>query len=214
LAPIEDAVAVSHDQAEVRRDLENRLIATLQSDASRDAKDYVCRKLAIVGTVAAVPALASMLGQKDYSHMARMALERMPAPEAAQALRDATGKVSNELKVGVISSLGSRRDAASVSVLNVLLNDGDPAVARAAALTLGAIGSVDAAAVLKVAATSAARDKPAVIDALLACAEALLAGQKQTDALAIYRSLAADNQARLVRLAATRGILACTSKQS
>ncbi len=214
LAPIEDAVAVSHDQAEVRRDLEIRLIATLQSDASRDAKDYVCRKLAIVGTVAAVPALASMLGEKDYSHMARMALERMPAPEAAQTLRDAAGKVSNELKVGVISSLGSRRDAASVSLLNALLNDSDPAVARAAALALGAIGSVDAASALKVAATSTAGDKPAVIDALLACAEALLAGQKQTDALAIYKSLAADNQARLVRLAATRGILACTSKQS
>jgi hypothetical protein len=53
-----------------------------------------------------------------------------------------------------------------------------------------------------------------VIDALLACAEVLLASQKQNDALAIYRSLAADGQGRLVRLAATRGILACTSKQS
>jgi HEAT repeat protein len=214
LAPIEDAVAVSHDQADVRQDLENRLIATLQSDISRDAKDYVCRKLAIVGTVAAVPALQSLLGEKDYSHMARIALERMPAPEAAQALRDAAAKVSNELKVGVISSLGSRRDAAAVSVFDVLLKDGDHSVARAAALALGAIGSVDAASVLKVAATSAAGNKPAVIDALLACAEALLAGQKQTDALVIYRSLAADDQARLVRLAATRGILACTSKQS
>jgi HEAT repeat protein len=214
LAPIEDAVAVSHDQADVRRDLENRLITTLRSDISRDAKDYVCRKLAIVGTVAAVPALESLLGEKDYSHVARIALERMPAPEAAQALRNAAAKVSNDLKVGVIGSLGSRRDAAAVSVLNVLLKDGDHSVARAAALALGAIGSVDAASVLKVAATSAAGNKPAVIDALLACAEALLAGQKQTDALAIYRSLAADNQARLVRLAATRGILACTSKPS
>ena len=134
LAPIEDAVAASYDQADVRRDLENRLIATLQGDISRDAKDYVCRKLTIVGTVAAVPALASLLGEKDYSHMARMALERMPAPEAAQVLRDAATKVSSELKVGVIGSLGSRRDAAAVSVLNVLLKDGDPSVARSAAL--------------------------------------------------------------------------------
>jgi HEAT repeat protein len=214
LAPIEDAVAVSHDQADVRQDLENRLLAALQSDTSRDAKDYVCRKLAIVGTVAAVPALESLLGEKDYSHMARFALERIPAPEAAQALRDAATKVSNELKVGVISSLGSRRDAAAVSVLNGLLADGDPAVARAATLALGAIGSVEAASALKAAAASATGNKPAVIDALLACAEALLAGQKQTDALAIYGSLTAGNQTRLVRLAATRGILACTSKQS
>ena len=213
LAPIEDAVAASYDRADVRRELENRLIASLQSDVSRDAKEYVCRKLAIIGTAAAVPALKSLLGEKDYSHMARMALERMPAPEAGQALRDAVATVSNELKVGVISSLGSRRDAAAIPVLSGLLQQGDSSLARAAALALGSIGGVDAVSVLKRAATSAAPNNPAVIDALLTCAEALLAGQRQTDALAIYSSLAADNQPRLVRLAATRGILACT-KQS
>ncbi len=209
LAPIEDAVAASYDQAEVRRDLEGRLIAALQSEISRDAKEYVCRKLAIVGTAAAVPALEPLLGEKDHSHMARIALERMPAPEAAQALRNAAGKVSNELKVGVIGSLGSRRDAAAVPALGQMLSDGDPAVARSAALALGAIGNAEAAAVLTGAAASG--NQTAVIDALLSCAEALAADQKRTDALAIYRSLAADNQARLVRLAATRGILACTS---
>jgi HEAT repeat protein len=214
LAPIEDAVAVSHDQADVRRDLENRLVVALQSDISRDAKDYVCRKLAIVGTASAVPALASLLGQQDYSHMARMALERIPAPEAGEALRHAAAKVSNELKIGVISSLGSRRDPAAVSMLNELLSSSDPAVARAAALALGAIGNLDAASALKAAATSAAASNPAVIDALLVCAEALVASQKQGDALTIYRSLAVDNQGRLVRLAATRGILACTNHQS
>lgn len=214
LAPIEDAIAASHDQADVRRDLEERLIATLQSDASRDAKDYVCRKLAIVGTVAAVPALESLLGDTDHSHMARFALERMPAPEAAQALRDAAAKASNELKVGIISSLGSRRDAAAIPVLKGMLTGSDPSVARAATLALGAIGGVDAASVLQAAATSAEGDKPVIIDALLACAETLLASKKQTEALAIYRSLAADNQTRLVRLAATRGILSCTSQQS
>jgi HEAT repeat protein len=214
LAPIEDAVAASHDQADVRRDLEERLIATLQSDASRDAKDYVCRKLAILGTVAAAPALEAMLVDADHSHMARFALERMPAPEAAQALRDAAAKASNELKVGIIGSLGSRRDAAAIPVLKGMLTGCDPSVARAAALALGAISGVEAAAVLQAAATLEVGEKPVIIDALLACAEALLACQKQTEALAIYRSLAADNQTRLVRLAATRGILACTSQPS
>ncbi len=214
LAPIEDAVVASHEKADVGRDLEARLIAALQSDASRDAKDYVCRKLAIVGTVTAVPPLASLLGEKDYSHMARFALERIPAPEAGQALRDAAGKVNNELKVGVIASLGSRRDAAAIPALKGLLLDSDPAVARAAALALGSIGNADAAAVLKEAALSEAGNKQAVMDALLSCAEALLASQKPADALAIYTSLASDNHTRLVRLAATRGILACTSKQS
>ena len=214
LAPIEDAVALSHDQADVRRDLENRLIAALQSDISRDAKDYVCRKLAIVATASSVSVLASLLGKQDHSHMARMVLERIPAPEAGEALRHAAANVTDDLKVGVIGSLGSRRDAAAVSVLNDLLSSRNPSVARAAALALGSIGSVDAASALETAAKSASGSNPAVIDALLACAEVLLASKKQSDALAIYRSLAAESQGRLVRLAATRGILACMSKQS
>lgn len=214
LAPIEDAIAASHDQAEVRRDLEERLIATLKSDASRDAKDYVCRKLAIVGTAAAVAALEPLLTSAEHSHMARFALERIPAPEAAQALRDAAGKASNELKIGIISSLGSRRDQAAIPVLKGMLTGCDPSVSRAAALALGAIGGVEAAAVLQAAAMLAVGDKSVVIDSLLSCAEGLLASKKQTEALAIYRSLAADNQPRLVRLAATRGILACGSQAS
>ncbi len=106
LAPIEDAVTAAHGKADARKDLENRLLAALNSDISRDAKDYVCRKLTIVGTAASVPALAGLLGDKDHSHMARFALERIPAPEAAQALRDALAKLSGNLKIGVISSLG------------------------------------------------------------------------------------------------------------
>jgi HEAT repeat protein len=214
LAPIEEAVVASHNQADVRQDLESRLIAIVQGDVSRDAKEYACRKLAIVGSADAVPALTSLLGHKEYSHMARMALERIPLPEAGQALRGAVAGVSSELKVGVIGSLGSRRDTAAVAILKGLLNDGDPAVARAAAGALGSIGSVEAASALKAAISSAGANPAAVIDALLACAEALLASENRTDALAIYRSLAADNESRLVRLAATRGILACTRKQS
>ena len=46
--------------------------------------------------------------------MARYALERIPAAAAAAALRDALPKLTGTLKVGVIGSLGVRRDAASV----------------------------------------------------------------------------------------------------
>src|SRR5262245_10621661 len=83
LAPIDDAVSASHDKPDDRQQLENRLVAALKGNLSRDAQDYVCRKLAIVGTAAAVPVLAGLLVNKDSSHMARFALERNPAPEAA-----------------------------------------------------------------------------------------------------------------------------------
>lgn len=214
LAPIDDAVAASHGKPDARADLENRLVAALKSEMPRDAKDYVCRKLAIVGSAVAVPALAPLLTEKDHAHMARFALERIPASEAGAALRDALAKTSGTLKVGVISSLGGRRDTAAVASLGPLLRDGDPAVARAAALALGAIGTLAAANVLQEAAQSATSARQAATDALLACAESLLAAKKTAQALSIYTPLADARQPRLVRLAATRGMLACAAQQS
>ena len=57
-------------------------------------------------------------------------------------------------------------------------------------------------------------DKQAVIDGLLNCAESLLRHGKQDEAKAIYQSLASEGQPRLVRLAATRGLLACADQRA
>ncbi len=210
LDPIEEAVVASHGNAAAGRDLESRLIAALNENLSRDAHDYVCRKLAVVGTAAAVPGLAAMLTRKDQSHMARYALERINAAEAADALRDALGRVAGSLKVGVISSLGARSDRAAVPLLSELLGDGDPNVARAAALALGRIETVESASALKTAHQRGTGNQEAVIDALLSCAEALLSSNKPV-ARSIYESLSGRKQNRLVRLAATRGLLACAA---
>ena len=56
----------------------------LKTNVSRDAKDFVCRKLRIISTAASVPALAELLSDKDLAHMARFAPEPNPAPEAAK----------------------------------------------------------------------------------------------------------------------------------
>lgn len=85
--------------------METKLAAVLPSGASRAAKDYVGRKLAVIGTAESVPALAALLPDAHLSHMARYALERIPAPEAAKALRDALAKTSGALKAGVAGSL-------------------------------------------------------------------------------------------------------------
>ena len=145
LKPIDDAVVATHGDAAARKNLETRLAAVLKTNVSRDAKDYVCRKLMVIGSAESVPTLAGLLPNKGLSHMARYALERIPAPEAAQALRDALPRLRGALKVGVIGSLGVRRDAASVPALVALLGDADKAVARAAAYALGDIGSLEAA---------------------------------------------------------------------
>lgn len=211
---IEDAVVAAHSDAALRQDLEQRLIAALSSDISADAKGYVCRKLALVGSAAAVPALSGLLTQEANAHLARQALERIPGPEAAAALTSAIGKTSGKLKIGVIGSLGARREASAVPTLAGLLKDSDAAVCRSATLALAAIGGADASRVLQDAIKAAGKESLALIDALLSCAESLLAGQKTGEAAAIYQSLCGDQQPRLVRLAANRGLLACLNKQT
>ncbi len=162
----------------------------------------------MIGRAASVPALSVLLGDAELSHMARYALERIPAPEAAAALRDALPKLSGKLKVGAIGSLGVRRDEASVPALAALIGCSDSAVATAAANALGDIGREAAAKVL-CDATKAAPSavKPAVADAALAAAERLLADGNKTAALATYNALLAGDPPKSIRLAASRGTL-------
>ena len=209
LEPI-DKAALEKDG---RNELEARLAAVLKTDVSHDAKDFVCRKLMVIGTADSVPALSALLSDEKLSHMARFALERIPAPEAARALREALSKTEGKVKVGVISSLGQRRDGESVSSLAKLLADRDAAVAHAAAHALGAIRNAEAAKALADAKPSQPEVKQAVTDASLACAEALLADGKKTEATAIYKRFAGQDQPRHVRLAATRGMLAVAGKK-
>ena len=206
LKPIDEAIVTA--TGDDRAKLETQLIAALRSDVSRAAKDFICRKLMVIGTAASVPALSELLTKEDHAHMARYALERVPGPEAAQALCDALSKTDGELKIGVISSLGKRPDANCVSALAGLLNSGDEATTRAAALALGAQRTADAAKALQ-----AAKASPAVTDAKLACAEAMLAGGNKAQALLLYKGLATGDQPKHVKLAATRGMLACAGKQ-
>ncbi|MEI6240672.1 MAG: HEAT repeat domain-containing protein [Planctomycetia bacterium] len=210
---IDDAVVAAHGDAALRTDLEKRFALILGAGTSRAAKEYACRKVMMIGTAASVPALAALLGDADNSHMARFALEPIPAPEAAQALRAALGTAQGSLRIGMIESLGGRGDAASVPALARLLA-GDPQVAAAAATALGHIRTPEAIAALSAADPLAgAGVGRAVVDARLASAEALLAAGKRAEAQGIYQTLAAAVKgkpgAKGVELAAARGLLAC-----
>ena len=122
--------------------IEAKLLPVLKShDTPKDAKRYICRWLALVGSADCVPVVAELLADADLSHPARMALEPMADPAAAAALRDALSKVKGQQLVGVISSLGARRDAEAVSALRGLTGDGDAAIAGTAITALGEIGS-------------------------------------------------------------------------
>jgi HEAT repeat protein len=110
-----------------------RLVALLQDqNASEYAKAKACQRLAVIGDRTAVPALAPLLGEPKLSHYARIALERIPDRSADEALRGALGKVQGNLLVGVVSSIGCRRDANAITALEKLRHDANGDVARAA----------------------------------------------------------------------------------
>jgi HEAT repeat protein len=106
----------------------------LKSDAPQEQKSEACIALSVHGTVEAVPVLAAMLTDEKMSHMARYALEPMPFPEAGAALRDALGKTTGRLQVGVINSLAVRKDLDAVPAIVKLLSSAEADVA------LGVIG--------------------------------------------------------------------------
>jgi hypothetical protein len=110
-----------------------RLAAILRDkDASVYARAKACQQLAVTGGRAAVGAIAPLLADAQLSHYARFALEPNPDPSAAAALRDALSKVQGALLVGVINSIGVRRDTEAIGALSRLVRAGDVEVARAA----------------------------------------------------------------------------------
>ena len=203
----------THDDPAAREKLAASLAEVLKTDVSCAAKDYVCRKLMIIGTAAAVPVAGGAAAAAGLLAHGALCVGADSGAEAAQALRDALPQLDSPLKIGVLSSLGVRQDAASVAAIAALLGDSDAAVARAAAYALGAIQTADAAQALAAAKSSGDDAKVALTDASLTCAEGLLAAGKKADALAIYKRFAGEDQPKHVRLAATRGMLACAGKR-
>ncbi len=145
-------------------------------------KAKACQRLAVVGTKDAIPVLVALLPDEKLNVYARCALEAIPDPAVDEALRQAATKLHGRQLVGVIDSIGQRRDANAIDVLMQLMNDAvttDPSttdldVASATAGAIGRIGTPDAGEKLMfpvLVPVSPARHS--AVDAFLACAERL-----------------------------------------
>ena len=184
----------------------DELTAVLQdAGATTFDKAKACQRLAVVGGAESAPILAAQLGDEDLNAYARSALQSIADPAADAALRDAAKKLRGRQLVGVLNSIGERRDDEAVELLQSLLPHGDEAVRSAAATALGQIGSKQAAAALN--SIAAAKDgflAPAIEEALLACAESL-AGSDPDAATAIYNQLIESEAPKHVQMAAMLG---------
>ncbi len=163
------------------------LIALLKSNSPKSEKVKAFKPLAVFGSKDAVPAIAPYLADEELSSWARIALEAIPDPACDEALREAEGTLKGRLLIGVINSLGVRRDARAVGALAKRLGNADEAVAAAAAASLGRIGGEAATQALEKALAGAPRAvRDEVADAVVRCAEKDLAEGNKENAIRLY----------------------------
>jgi len=186
---------------------EAQLIAVLKSDAPLFDKAKACQRLAVIGAEDAVPVLAGLLADPQLSHYARTGLEPIPDASVDAALRKAMGQLEGGLLVGVINSIGMRRDTGAVDDLVGLLRGSDPAVAAAATAALGRIASPRAVEALTRALGGPESSRPAVGDACLAAADMLLADDKQSEAVALYDAMRKADLPKHLQIAAIVGAI-------
>ena len=217
LTKIEGVVVELMAEPTLRNAMAEAMADMLGGDITYAGKDFLCRQLSLIGTETQVPVLARMLPDEKESHLARYALERITGPTAQAALLDALGKTSGPVQVGIINSLGQRREAGPEEQLAALVREGYVEAAVAAATSLGYIGTPAAVEQLQ----QARRQIPsqenkavaaAVAEGLLTCAESLHKAGATSQAREVYASLYESPQSPLIQLGALRGL--ATTAQS
>ncbi len=215
LTKLTDIIRQSYDSPQFLTQLQKQFLEFLRSDATLASKQFICKQLSIIGTEETVPTLAAMLPQPETSDMARYALERIPGSAVDEAMRNALDKTTGKAKVGIINSLGDRRDKAAVTLLSKLLTDTDKEVAQAAAASIGKIADLNAAAQLSSALKQASPEMhPALADAYLTCACNLAASGDKKTATDIYKELYTPAEPATIRSAALVGIVAATPEKA
>jgi HEAT repeat protein len=169
---------------------EKKLLEVLNGNASKAEKAITCKRLLLCGSGASVPALAALLSDAELASWARIALEGIPDPVVDSALRAEVDKLKGRLQIGVINSLGMRRDAKAIDVLSGRLKDADVEVVAAAAAAMGRIGGDQATkALLAFLPSSPAPARADVAEACLICADQLTKDGKNDEAAKIYETV-------------------------
>ncbi len=196
--------AQSRDKAK-----EAELIQLLKNESTPGPeRAMACKLLALHGGPDCVALLGPMLADEKFASWARIALEAIPGPEAAAVLRDASQNLNGKLLVGVLNSIGVRRDADSLDMLNKRLADPSSEVAGAAALALGRIGGDAAEAALRSALTNSnAELRSAAAEGCILCAERRLASGDANKAIALYDEVRESKVSKPRLIEATRGAI-------
>jgi HEAT repeat protein len=176
---------------EIPQDETAKLAAVLQDpNASHYAKTLACKLAGQRGTEASVVPLASVLLDEKLSHPARIGLQQISGSAATAALCAAATQAKGSILIGIINSLGDRRDPDAVTVLTQLLAEPDTLIVQASATALGKIGNAEALQALQKRFTEIEIDqKRVLVDGLFACAEQLRTMGNAKEAATVYAAI-------------------------
>jgi hypothetical protein len=198
----DELVEQSLSSAEFRKTIETKLLQFLQSKATAAGKEVAFRGLSLVGTNASIPVLAPLLTRVETAEMARYALAAIPGAVVDEALRKSLAQAPNEqIRIGIIGSLGHRKDTKSVPALAALLAgpaNAEPAGAVAAALAnIADQPALDALAAARNRASGQVRDLLA--EAYVACADQFAARGEKATAITVYKEMIAPGEPPMTR---------------
>jgi HEAT repeat protein len=188
------------------QDVPNLIAVVQKPDASQSDKARACQQLAIVGGKDAVAALAALLADEQLSNYGRCGLEEIPDAAAGDALREAMGKLQGKFLVGVVNSIGVRRDVKAVGGLTELVRNPSRGAAPEALLALGRIATPEAIEFLQqTLASGSAELRPAAAEGCILVAEKQLVLGQRDLAMKLYDAVGKTDVPKPLHLAALRG---------
>ena len=144
--------AASSDES-CRRAFVAAALAGVSADPPVEIQGLLIEQVARLGKYEAVKPLANILAdeqaQPRVREFSRRALEALPVVTAKKALRDALPKSSGSLRIGILHSLGRRRDSLAVQHLLEAAKDPDAAVRLAAIEAMALVGEISSVGVIE-----------------------------------------------------------------
>jgi HEAT repeat protein len=197
------------------REIETRLLKLIESGPTTAGRDFAFDQLAFIATDASVPLLRSLLERAETAEQARFLLERIPGPAASEALRKRLENATGNTKIGIINSLGRRRDIASVPQLAGLISASDKGITEAALAALQSIGdpaAIKALAMERSKLNGILREEAS--EAYAECADQLAKRGDTATAVRMYRELIAPQESSVVRIRAMAGLVTLEGKNA
>jgi len=215
LTQFAELIRNSIDSPADKQVLETCMLNMLGAEATFAGKQFICQQLSLIGTEKTIPTLEPLLKDEKTSDIARYALERIPGKRVNEVLRTAMSKARGKIRIGIINTLGERKDSESVAAFGKLLYDADKTTAISAAAALGKIADNNSLEILAEAVDRTREEvQLAVLNSYLKCADAQANAGAVAQATSIYQTLLGDKYALPIRSAALHGLVAVSGENA